>query len=60
VPIEFKVIDENEEVIYVFQQRPLAQRKGMPQYPLQNYNSNNQCLNSQNTSLSGNISCQKP
>ena len=57
---EFKAIDENGEVLYVAQRRPCDQRKGMPQYPLQSYNNNNQWKNSQNTSFSGNNNWKQP
>ena len=42
MPIEFKAIDEDkEEVIYVSQRQPWAQRQGMPQEPLSNFGYNN-------------------
>ena len=50
---KFKAIDEDtREVIYVSQRHPWAQRKGMPQDPLNNFGYNNnsqwQGQNSQN------------
>ena len=56
MPTKFKAIDENGEILYVTQRRPWAQRKGMPQDPLQIYNNNNQWKKFQNTSFSGNNS----
>ena len=60
MPSKFKAIDENGEVINVTKRRPWAQRKGMPQDPLQSYNNNNQWKTFQNTGFSGNHTWQQP
>ena len=42
VPIEFRAIDEDEEIIYVAQCRLWTPKLGIPQDPLHNYSGNSQ------------------